>query len=242
MDAEDPTSPDTFLLQLLNQRRQLIASSNSRTHATIQATNLLLDEEEPPVHGGSRPGKDPNRPRDFEGAYHRLVEHYFKPDPLYPESIFRRRFRMSRHLFLRIARDVEQADHYFVQKADALGKMGRHPLLKITGALRMLAYGCAANCNDEYLQISETTSMASLDHFCDTIVEVYANEYLRRPNVEDLKRLLKIGEKRGFPGMLGSLDCMHWQWKNCPSGWKGQFQGKEKVCYVCSFHSARHMS
>jgi hypothetical protein len=29
--------------------------------------------------------------------------------------------------------------------------------------------------------------------------------------------------------MLGSLNCMHWKWKNCPSRWAGKFQGKEKV-------------
>jgi hypothetical protein len=31
--------------------------------------------------------------------------------------------------------------------------------------------------------------------------------------------------KRGFPGMIGSLDRIHWKWKNCPSALKGQYQG-----------------
>jgi hypothetical protein len=193
-----------------------------RTYAILQATNLLLDEDDEPVHGGSRPGKKPNLPRNFEGAYQKLIEHYFAELPLYPESMFRRRFRMGRDLFLKIAKDVEEHEDYFVQKPDALGKMGLHPLLKITAALRMLAYGCAADCNDEYLQLSETTSMESMDKFCNSIISIYEYEYLRHPTKEDLERLLKIGEKRGFPGMLGSLDCMHWEWKNCPSGWKGE--------------------
>jgi len=47
--------------------------------------------------------------------------------------------------------------------------------------------------------------------------------YLRKPTTEDIQRLLHIGEARGFPGMLGSVDCMHWQWRNCPVAWKGQY-------------------
>ncbi|CAI0449403.1 unnamed protein product [Linum tenue] len=39
----------------------------------------------------------------------------------------------------------------------------------------------------------------------------------------DFARLLHVGQQRGFPGMLGSIDCMHWEWKNCPTSWKGQY-------------------
>ncbi|XP_047949198.1 uncharacterized protein LOC125195037 [Salvia hispanica] len=32
----------------------------------------------------------------------------------------------------------------------------------------------------------------------------------------------------GFPGILGSLDCMHLEWKNCPTVWRVQFTGGYK--------------
>ena len=139
---------------------------------------------------------------------------------------------MARPLFLKIANAVKQFDNYFTQKPDALGKFGLNPLVKITAALRMLAYGAAGDCNDEYLQLSKSTSLESMDRFCNSIVAIYSQEYLRHPNMADLERLLTIGAKRGFPGMLGSLDCMHWVWKNCPLGWAGQYQGKEKVSII----------
>jgi hypothetical protein len=55
------------------------------------------------------------------------------------------------------------------------------------------------------------------------VIDIFGDKYLRRPNVDDVQRLLDIGESRGFPGMLGSLDCMHWRWEKCPMSWKRQF-------------------
>nr|XP_043639605.1 uncharacterized protein LOC122610703 [Erigeron canadensis] len=47
-------------------------------------------------------------------------------------------------------------------------------------------------------------------------------EYMRKPTKEDVDRLTtKHLEVHGFPGMLGSADCMHWPWRNCPIAWQG---------------------
>lgn len=57
------------------------------------------------------------------------------------------------------------------------------------------------------------------------MIEIFSDEYLRSPNTNDIARLLAEVEQRGFPRMLGSLDCMHWKWKNCPVVWKGMSVG-----------------
>ena len=73
----------------------------------------------------------------------------------------------------------------------------------------MLAYGVSGDLIDEYVQIRETTALESLKKFVTAVIDVFSEEYLRKPNNEDIARLLAHGEHRGFPGMLGSIDCMH---------------------------------
>ena len=54
-------------------------------------------------------------------------------------------------------------------------------------------------------------------------MQTFEQEYLRKPTQADVNRLLAVVEPRDFPRMLGSIDCIYWEWKNCPSGWKEEF-------------------
>ena len=96
------------------------------------------------------------------------------------------------------------------------------------GGISDVAYGVAADAMDDYIRIGESTALESLRKFVRAVVQVFGHEYLRLPNEDDTARLLAIGESRGFPGMLGSIDCMHWTWKNCPYAWQGMYMGHKK--------------
>ncbi|XP_059669239.1 uncharacterized protein LOC132314383 [Cornus florida] len=157
--------------------------------------------------------------RDREEAAQRLFQDYFAENPIFPPEMFRRRFRMRRKLFIHILNGITAYDEWFIQKPDA-------PVQKMRAAIHILAYGISADLCDEYIKISETTAVESLKRFCDTVIAVYAGQYQRTPNKEDIARLLREEEERGFPGMLGSIDCMHWVWKNCPIRWHGTHEGR----------------
>ncbi|KAE8977619.1 hypothetical protein PF011_g23580, partial [Phytophthora fragariae] len=179
--------------------------------------------------GGSQPGKRANKDRDFQARYKRFVQQYFAPNSVYDELDFRRRNRMSKSLFSRVLDGVLEADpQYFEQRPDATKRMGIHPMLKVTSALRVLAYAMSADALDENLEMSDTVIYNNVTHFVEAVDKQFGSEYLRSPNETDMQRLLQMNARRGFVGMWCSNECMHWEWQNCPSGWAGQFKGKEK--------------
>ncbi|XP_048596576.1 putative nuclease HARBI1 isoform X1 [Brassica napus] len=172
----------------------------------------------------------PNKPtrrayieRHREQGHNQLWNDYFTENPTYPPEMFRRRFRMNKPLFLRIVERLTNEVPYFQQRRNACGRNGLSALQKCTAAIRMLAYGQSGDTYDEYLRLGDSTSRLCLENFTNAIIDLFGDEYLRSPTPEDLQRLLDVGEVRGFPGMIGSIDCMHWEWKNCPTAWKGQY-------------------
>ncbi|XP_021762902.1 uncharacterized protein LOC110727632 [Chenopodium quinoa] len=193
---------------------------------------LILIPQNPPQE--SQPINDinsvliPRGDREREKGHLQLFNDYFENNPVYNENQFCRRFRMKRPLFCHIMSKVVEGDQFFQQRRNAARRLGLSPLQKCTAAIRMLAYGLAPDVVDEYLRIGQTTSRKALQHFCQGVIKQFEGDYLRSPTDEDIRRILYQNNRRGFHGMIGSIDCMHWEWKNCPMAWKAQYAGRSK--------------
>jgi len=131
---------------------------------------------------------------------------------------------MRRQLFIQIVNTLSNHNEYFQMRYDVVGRIGLPPLQKCTAVIRILAYGSPTDCVDEYVRIGECTATQCLPKFVRGVNEIFGQKYLRRLNNNDINRLLHIEDARGFPDMLGSIDCMHWEWKNCLVAWQGQYR------------------
>ncbi|CAN6704271.1 unnamed protein product [Malus baccata var. baccata] len=96
---------------------------------------------------------------------------------------------------------------------------------EFTNLLMQYEHHAKSNSTDKYCRLVETSAIENLMRFYKAIQAIYGATYLRKPNREDLKRLLRKPEKKRFPSMIRSLDYMHWEMKNCSTAWAGQFKG-----------------
>ena len=96
-------------------------------------------------------------------------------------------------------------------------------------ALKLIGYGCSPSAFQDYLQMSVTTARLCLLKFCQIVStdESLLCVFARAMTRPDARRVSAIHEEiHGIAGMLGSLDCMHVFWKNCPVAWQGSQTGK----------------
>jgi hypothetical protein len=105
--------------------------------------------------------------RKFEIAYQTIVQQYFsiQPPPMYNLKLFKRRFRMSKHLFERIYCALGRYS-LFQHRQNASGRWGIHPLVKTASVFRHLAYAVPADMLDDQYQLAETTFLETRTAFC----------------------------------------------------------------------------
>nr|XP_015890757.2 uncharacterized protein LOC107425294 [Ziziphus jujuba var. spinosa] len=200
-DFDSSSSSDnsfSMTKELLSEPIEDDESYSKMTHNVVQATAIhvpmivsttLIGNKRP--HGGSTSSRRYIR-RDRKERHDLIINDYFKGEnSKYTSEHFRRRFQMDVELFKRILQAIENYDDYFTQKVDTAGRVTLSPLPKMIAAVQMLAYGCPADLLDEYVQIGESTAIESLKRFCDAIIGVFEEQYLRKPNKDDVARLLK---------------------------------------------------
>lgn len=189
-----------------------------------QEVLTYLDEED------EKPPKKRRRyiRRNWEDALERLNRDYFDENPRYPEDYFIKDFGMPKSMFLDIVEKVEANRSFFHQRMNATGRKSPPARLKVAVAIELLRCGCTPARKAREYQMSENTIMSCLKEFTLAVNEVFGPAYLRHPTRDEVIDLMNENEVRGFPGMVGSIDCCHWQWDACPLSEQNAFVGKEK--------------
>nr|XP_043625914.1 uncharacterized protein LOC122597379 [Erigeron canadensis] len=169
--------------------------------------------------------------RHREEAHEKLMHDYFAESPKFGERYFRHRYRMSKRLFVKIIGDLEAKYPYFQQHMDARNRKRFTTIQKCTSAIKQLSTGEPSDNFDEYLCMADRTTRECLTYFCEAVINLYRWEFLRSPTSHDIAMIQQAHNARHhLPGMLGSLDCTHVEWRSCPRRLKGQYtRGDHKV-------------
>ena len=144
MDSDD----EEVLATLLEEEAEADVQEEEHLMVLAALTQLLASNEKP-RRGGSVPGRVKAKNRHRLEGYCMLYSDYFADAPLHDDKIFRRRYRMSRKLFLGIVNSIREFDNYFKCKMDCTGALGFTSIQKCTTAMRMLAYGAPGDSQDD---------------------------------------------------------------------------------------------
>ena len=157
-------------------------------------------------------------------ALYCIYRDFLGPIPKFPGNQFRHFFRISRQRFEKLMQDVMATGDKFYR--DRRGPSLESILLL---PLQVLALGVSPSSLCHYYQMSRVHAKEACNRFDLIVFRIYSHQYLSQPSSTDLKNIVALHKrKHKVGGLMGSLDCTHLVWKNCPKAWEGSFKGKEK--------------
>eukprot|EP00980_Cylindrotheca_fusiformis_P006445 scaffold1376_cov125-Cylindrotheca_fusiformis.AAC.11 len=204
---------------------QMLLSNTGMMFQLVFADNNLLANIDHRMFA-----RKPRKKYNHDRALRCIQEDYLCDVPRFDGREFDIMFRVSKRRFQRMMEDIMQnGDPFYKEGFDAFGAKGSSVEAKLLLPLKTMAYGVPPHCFRDYFQMSRALAIVCCEKFYTTIKQVYEEEYLRIPTADDLKNIVKLHKhQHKVDGMIGSLDCMHRYWKNCPVAWQGSFRGKEK--------------
>ena len=140
---------------------------------------------------------------------------------------FRLRFRVPFPLFERIVA-LTRENKWFTERGDSSGRRGAPLELKILGVLRVLGRGYCSDGIEELSFINAECNRTFFHSFCSLFSMKYFDVYCNPPVADaEISRTLSVSDRLGFPGCIGSTDCVHIRWERCPVGDRFLHKGKE---------------
>ena len=135
---------------------------------------------------------------------------------------FRRRFRIPYPVFLWLLNIVKQEMWFDENHLSA-------PLeLKLLAVFRRLGRGGTFDDSFDGSALHEDTVRIFFHEFCVKFSERFFEEFVKAPETEDEIRLAMAPyHVNGFPGAIGSVDCVHIRWDKCPFSQRSSCHGKE---------------
>lgn len=136
---------------------------------------------------------------------------------------FRNRFTVPYQLYTHL---LSMAKNWFPQNVvDSFGYEVTPISLKLLGTLRILGKGCSWDLLYELSGVSAEVhrrwTLAFLAKFALEMYPVYVHG--PRDSVE-MEKVSSLYAASGFPGCIGSTDCVHIRWERCPSAWTSAYK------------------
>lgn len=186
-------------------------------------------------HGSSGTSGGPKKKRknvkyDRERARRCVMSDWLGPVPRFADKQFERVFRITREHAEFLLTNLANHDDFWTTTFDRKRQPSICPKVKFLAAQKRLCYGISFSGFQDYFQMGESTARLCVSHLARGIVECpeISDVYLHSLTKQDARNVVAMHkEQHGIDGMLGSLDVMKVPWGNCPTAWKGQFEGKE---------------
>ena len=176
---------------------------------------------------------------DHDRAWRCIQQDYLGPEPIiFTDKQFEEVYRLTKTAVERLFNTCCQyrPEYFGRDLKDATGKKGIRVECKVLGILKCVAFGCSGVAFRDYHQMAGNTFTVNLKAFFQAIRSdpELTGTYLRSPTREDAIRVVELHKKKHkVEGLLGSLDCYHWSWKNCPVGQQCHYKNtKNKMSTV----------
>jgi hypothetical protein len=88
---------------------------------------------------------------------------------------------------------------------------------KIMIGLRMLAKDNDCDTLEELTGVPKSTVNIIFNQFCKEMNEFFFDKFVNFPEGAELKKIMDVFARVGFPGAVGSMDATHFRWWRCPA-------------------------